>query len=119
MAVKAKVIKFRDFDKMLDERRETAPRFKLFGKEYILTPSLRYDAVLALQALAKRSKEDNVSDDDAFKTFELILGKDNLEDLRMHDDFDVDMAADIVKWAMSMYGFGEENDEETPKVKMP
>lgn len=110
-----KIVKFRDFDTMIAERKEIAPQFKMFGKTYTLTPSLRYDAVLALQRLAKRASDENVSEEDAFNTFELILGADNLNDLRAHDDFDVDMAAEVVKWAMEQYGLAKQDEKDDPK----
>ena len=112
---KGKIVKFRNFDEMLAERVQVAPTFQLFDKTYTLTPSLRYDAVLALQRLSRRKDDETVSEDDAFTTFELILGKENLDDLRAHDRFDVDLAADLVKWAMEQYGFAKE--DESPKVK--
>lgn len=109
-----RVVKFRNFDELLAERQASAPTFQLFEKSYTLAKTLRYDALLALQRLAKRQADEKVSEDDTFATFEAVLGAEILDDLRKHTEFDVEMAAEIVKWALQEYGIAGK-DEESPK----
>ena len=104
----------KDFDKMIRERKESAPKFTLFGKEYVLSPKLRYDATLQLNLLAKRQSQENITEDETFAVFESVLSAEILNDLRAHKDFDVELAADIVKWALAQYGLNsDETEEET------
>lgn len=112
----AKNTKFRNFDDLIAERKAGAPSFTMFGKKYTLSASLRYDALLELQRLAKRQKDEVVSDDDTFKVFESVLGQTTLDELRQHDLFDVDVAAEIVRWVLEQYGIGAKTeDENDPK----
>jgi hypothetical protein len=108
--------KFRNFDDMIAERKAVSPSFEMFGKVYILAPSLRYDALLELHHLAKRKNDEVVSDDDTFSVFESVLGKETLDELRAHTDFDVDLAAEIVRWVLDQYGIGQKaTDDNDPK----
>lgn len=111
--------KFRNFDDMIAERKAVSPSFTMFGKVYTLSPSLRYEALLELHRLAKRQKDEVVSDDDTFVVFESVLGKDTLDELRAHDDFDVDLAAEVVRWILEQYGIGgKTEDESDPKAEV-
>ena len=107
--------KFRDFDVMLAEKRKDAPVLRIFGREYTLAATLRYDAVLALTAMNKRADGETVSEDEAFSTFALILGEDIVQELRVEREFTLDIAAEIVQWALQEYGIVQK-DSESPKV---
>jgi hypothetical protein len=95
---------FRNFDTFIKEKKKLAPSFEMFGNTYTLPPSLRYDAVLELQRLNKRQDTEEMSDEDTFNIFELFIGTQTLAELRANDDFTVDVAAELVKWALQQYG---------------
>jgi len=109
------VKKFRNFDAFIAEQKERAPVFEMFGATFTLPPSLRYDAVLELQRLAKRDKSEEMNDEETFNVFELFLGAGNVKELRKYDDFTVDVAAELVKWALEQYGLSGASD---PKGKI-
>jgi len=104
---------FRNFDTFIKEKKKLAPSFEMFGKTYTLPASLRYDAVLELQRLNKRGDNEEMSDDDTFTIFELFIGTQTLAELRANDDFTVDVAAELVKWALQQYGLINADGEAT------
>lgn len=110
--------KFRNFDTFVQEKRKESLEFKLFGKTHTLPPTLRYDAVLELQRLAKRDKSDEVSTDEAFAVFELFIGTETLAELRLNPEFTVEVAAELTKWILEEYGLTQKTEENGgPKVQ--
>jgi len=104
------------FDKFVEAKRKTAPEFTLFGAKRTLPATLRYDAVLELQRLSKRQKDETVTEDEAFRIFELVLGTQLLLTLRAHDEFTMDLATEIIKWALEAYGVS--GDSNAPKTEL-
>lgn len=113
MAAKKK--KFRNFDTFIAERKKEAPTFEAFGTTYVAAPSVSYNAVLELQRLNQREKDEELADDEAFRIFELFIGKDNLTSLREHDDFSIEFASELVRWLLVQYGMIPEEGEDTGK----
>lgn len=111
--------KFRNFDELVQEKRKEAIEFTLFGKTYTLPNTLRYDAVLELQRLAKRDKSENISDEEAFAVFQLFLGKEIFAELRQNAEFTVEIAAELTKWLLEEYGFTAKDEETAPKEQTP
>lgn len=103
--------KIRNFDEFRKERNAKAPKFTLFDREWVLPPTLRYDGVLAFQRLAKRDKSEVLSDEDAFATFEAVLGPEIFNQLRQFTEFDVELAAEVTAWALAAYGLKSETEE--------
>lgn len=113
MAAKKK--KFRNFDSFITERKKEAPTFEVFGKTFVAAPTVSYNAVLELQRLNSRDKDEELADDEAFRIFELFIGKENLAQLREHDDFSIDLASELVRWLLVQYGMIPEDGEDTGK----
>ena len=112
--------KFKDFTKFIEERRKDAPKFILFGEEYILPPSLSYDAMLRFQALQERQQTDELSTEDVFQIFKAVVGEDNESRLRKHGEFDIDLMSEVIQFCLQAYGITdsvEEVEEDTPGPK--
>jgi hypothetical protein len=110
--------KHRDFNTFIAEKKKSAPSFTMFDRTFILPASLRYDAVLELQRISKRNDEDEMSDEDTFNIFELFIGGQTLEELRQYDDFTVDVAAELVRWALEQYGLiNQDGEPNAPKSR--
>jgi hypothetical protein len=108
--------KFRNFDSMIEEKRKVAPRFQMFGKEHTLAPTPRYEAIIELNRLSKRGKEEVVSEDEAFAIFGMIIGEQLLAELRSNKEFTMEIASELVNWALSEYGLADNSEKEHPKV---
>lgn len=108
--------KFKNFDLLIEEKKKIAPRFQMFGKEYTLAATPRFEAVIALSAMAKRGKDAPVTEEEAFDIFGMIIGEEILAELRAHTDFTMEVASELVNWALTEYGLAEKN-EESPKLE--
>jgi hypothetical protein len=106
--------KIKSFTAFVEEKKKNAPQFELFGEVFTLPHSLSYNAVLQLQALRMRNPDEAVDETETFSIFSLILGKENVEKLRQFDDFTIDLASEMVKWALDQYNTGNNVD---PKLK--
>lgn len=106
----------KSFTSFVEEKKKHAPKFELYGEVYTLPSALSYDAVLQLQALRQRGKEENVEENEVFDIFSTILGRDNVIKLRKQDDFSVDVATEMVQWALGVYGLTGGSDPKDQKA---
>jgi hypothetical protein len=113
----AKNNKFRNFDAMIEEKRKVAPRFQMFGTEYVLAPTPRYEAVIKLSQLSKRGKEEPVSEEEAFEIFGMIIGESILAGLRANTEFTMEIASELVNWALTEYGLADKTETPNPKAE--
>jgi hypothetical protein len=108
----------KDFDLLLNERREKGHSFKMFGEVYYIPPSIPYDAVLRFRALGKRGATDTVSDDETFDLFESLVGSATLSELRKHSEFDVEIMTTLMQHILEIYGVtNTAGATESPKGK--
>lgn len=105
--------KFYDFDAYVKERnKERGVCIKLFEETYYFPPTIPFDAALALQSLAGRDKDEQLSNDFVTDLFIKLVGKDIYESMRSHVDFDVDLMTSIMSWILEQYGL---KADESPK----
>lgn len=108
----------RDFDAYREEKQQKPVTFKLFNKIWTLSPSIPYDAVLELKALGKREdKNTKVTDDDIDTLLVKFVGEDTLAALRKYQEFDYELAVEVLGFVMEEYGLRskEEEKETDPK----
>lgn len=106
-----------NFDEMFsqDVEKKSHP-FVLFGKEYVLPPSVPMGVVLRYHRLAQLGEDAEVPDTIAFDLLIDILGESTVTEIAKNNpQFDVEKAMVVLKWAMGKYNLVRE--EETPKEK--
>lgn len=111
----------KDFDSYRKEKKQEPVSFTLFGKEWLLSPTIPYDAVLELKALGKREDtETKVTDDDIDTLLVKFVGEDTLAALRKYQEFDYELAVEVLGFVMEEYGLrGKEEEKETdPKQEV-
>jgi hypothetical protein len=110
--------KFKDFTRFVEERRKQAPSFVAFGETFFLAPSLPYDAVLRFQQLQSTNKDVQLDEDHIFVIFEAVIGKSNIDKLRMYAEFDIEFMTELLKFALQAYGVAQSTDvpEDNPLV---
>lgn len=111
--------KNKDFDSYLQERRKLSSEFTVFGETFILPPTIPYDAVLLFEMLQERGQSEEVSGETLFDIFQAVIGKANVDKLRQHVEFDVDLMTEIIKYALDVYGVTENKSEDTTPGPKP
>lgn len=117
MARKVKSAKVIDFDKYINERRQSRPNieFRVFGQTFSLPPTMPFDVVISLRHLALRSQDDEVSADEVFNMIESVIGAENLAKLRKNPEFDFDLAVVMLNRLISEYTITNDHEaDETP-----
>ena len=107
----------RDFDQFIEERRKRSNGFTLFGKDYILPPTIPYDAVLRFQALSKRKRTDTIKDEELFQIFESLVGKETLEELRAYREFDVELMIEVMNYIFEVYNITDKGQSKEKKAE--
>lgn len=101
-----------DFDKYIKERKKTSPSFTLFGQTYVIPPSMPYKAMLYIQQLTSKNKDEVVEDDDLIYFFELLFANQvPLDDWKKQPDFDVNLISYMINWVLDQYGFADPKTE--------
>jgi hypothetical protein len=101
----------KNFDNYLKERQKTGSEFIVFGQTIQLPPTLPYDAVLRFSALSKRNENEEVSHDDLFLIFESVIGEKNVDKLKGHVEFDIDLMTEIIQFALEAYGVDQKREQ--------
>lgn len=110
--------KITDFDKYIKERKKTSPKFTLFGEDYHIPPSLPYKAMLYIQQLTSKNKDEVIEDDDLLYFFELLFGNtEAVEKWKANTDFDIDLINYMVGWVLDQYGMASDPKQEPPQTK--
>lgn len=100
--------KLHDFDKYIKERKKVSPTFVLFGKTYVIPPSIPYKAMLYIQQLTAKDKDEYIQDDDLVYFFELLFGNsEDVESWKNHPDFDIDLINKMINWVLDQYGLSD------------
>ena len=95
----------RDFDKFISERRKNKPNsFTMFGTEYHLPPTIPYEAVLQFNALTSEDKDTEVGNDKILMLLDSLIGRSNIDLLKAHVEFDMDLAIELLNYLLDVYG---------------
>lgn len=106
----------KDFDAYLSERRQKSTNgFILFGKEYLLPPTMPFDAVLMFKEMQDRGEDTKLEYEDIVPVMEAIVGKDVFDEIRSHHEFDMDLMLNVLKYVMDAYNKIEGNSD--PKAQ--
>ena len=103
----------RNFDSFIKERKMERTTFTMFGETYTLQPSIPYAAVLQFRALSKRGQNEQLEDMEVLDIFGALLGNDILSSLQTHVEFDIDVAMELMKWALEQYGVTKKDGDDT------
>lgn len=104
-------MKKKNFDTYLEERKKKSPSFEMFGKEYVMAPTIPFAAVLSFRALSEKNKNEELQNMEILDLFKDIFGQDTLDSLSAHKEFDIDMAMELMKWAFEIYGVSTKENE--------
>lgn len=110
----------RNFDKYIEERKNKRKEFALFGEKFYLPPTLSFDAVLRFKELGSRDKNETLNDLEVLDIFASIFGEVTLKRIKEIDtdnNFDIDLASELMKWALEEYGVTNKEEEvkDSPK----
>lgn len=95
----------RDFDAYLTERRKKTDRgFKMFGKKYVLPPTIPFQAVILFGDLKNRKKDQEVSETELEEIMSALIGESVLTELKTHPEFDVDLLTELMSYVLESYG---------------
>lgn len=106
--------KFRDFDAF---RREAAeenppPRFRLFGQEWEMPPSLPFGLMLRASYLEEAFDEDDDVPFEALKEIiEAVFGREVLDEW-ISRGIDVNTVEEIVLWVSEAYSISDDEESE-------
>lgn len=93
--------KVTDFDKYIKERRAFSPALTLFGKTYLLPPTIPYQAMLYIQSNPAGAFQ---GEEDQLYFFELLLGgKEAIEEWKKYPEFDMDLISKLTDWVLEEY----------------
>lgn len=107
----------KDFTRFRKEKEKDSPILEFNGKEYILPPTMRFEAVLAFKSLNERQKDETLNDMEVLDIFAALFGKRILDELMKEQEFDIDTASDMMKWALEQYGVSTADKEDNSTKK--
>ena len=101
--------KFKDFDAMVSDMHEETVPFKAFGKLYNIRKAI--PAALVLE-LARKEKDETLSNEFVFKAARQIFGDAVLSDLCNNPDCTFDKLTKMIQWAFTTINGPEEEEPE-------
>lgn len=106
----------RDFDAFLKEVEGKSHKYKLFGIEGVLPPTIPVGLVLHFALLQEREDTEEVGKDEILGMLYSLYGKSVVDRWVKEPTFDITLMQEMIKWALECYDLTKE-PEETPKVK--
>lgn len=104
-----------NFDQLIRERKKKSHQFKMFDKTYTLPPSLPYAAMLEFVAFKNKQVSETVDDTQLLNLFQTVFGKEIVDSLASHAEFDIEVMITLLQWALQKYGVAGETDTKKGK----
>lgn len=106
-----------NFDQLIRERKKKSHQFKMFEKVYTLPPSLPYAAMLEFVAFKNKQASETVDDTQLLNLFQTVFGKDIVDSLATHAEFDIEVMIFLLQWALQKYGVANGDNEKKGKAE--
>ena len=103
--------KYKDFDKLFEEKRDESIDFKLRGREYSLPASPPFDVILQIERMIRSKAKDEILENSSFEHMcELLFGKKNLKHMRS-DGVTMEELQSVFQWLWTIYQSPGKNED--------